>query len=324
MTNPTEYDNITAAISELNPFLQITATLSVNFRGDITVQTTMEAYSSIWQILSGYLNNYTLIHAEDIWSKLQYNYALSFDLVIDPEVLSDSSINYDIELVSAGDGSVLQDFRTEYLSSLIPGQIIASIMTASVSAIWMLDRENTTGLLKRMKLTKLSSPQYLGSILLAWSVIAILQGLFLLVVSAILGFFNFGINPLGWIFMLLAMVLLGIISATFALLIGSFANARIASPFMIMVFSTAHMFIGEYFFQVEPVFTFAGKNFSGLDFVFMRPAFLVMRNGMLLDSNAGIENIWFDFLLLFLWALVIFLLGAFIFSKYKLKYAEDK
>lgn len=146
----------------------------------------------------------------------------------------------------------------------------------------------------------------------------------MLTFAAILGFISFSLNPLVWLMMIATMALLGIISATLALIIGSFIQARVAAPILILVGSTLHMFVAEFFITIKPIFSFAGKNFSWLDVIPFRPAFLVMKNGIMLESFSEITGLLFDFLLLVIWTIVLFVIGAIIFNKYKLKYAEKE
>ena len=63
---------------------------------------------------------------------------------------------------------------------------------------------------------------------------------------------------------------------------------------------------------------------EGFDFVPFRPAFLILRNGMRLETLADLANMWFDLVLLIAWTVAIFALGAFLFNKFKLKYAEEE
>jgi hypothetical protein len=84
------------------------------------------------------------------------------------------------------------------------------------------------------------------------------------------------------------------------------------------------MFVAEYYVDISTAFTFAGKNFSWFDLIFLRPAFLVMKNSIMLENTAGAVNILFDLLLLFLWFVVIFIVGATLFNKFKLRYAEKE
>lgn len=320
---PAEWFGINESLYQITPYLESSANLVIKFHGDVTLQTTMQAYTSVWQIMSEFLSNYSVIHASSIWTELKTTYALSFDLNLTRQS-TNSTISSEVLLISAGTGDVVEDFQSEFYARLLPGQILQTILMSAVSAIWLLDAENKTGMLKRMKLTKLNSIQYLGGILLAWSIIALLQGIFMLIFAAILGFFNFAINPLAWVFMLLTMILLGLITATIALLVGSFIQARVAAPILILFASTIHMFVAEYYIDIRPAFTFAGKGFSWFDLIFLRPAFLVMKNSMLMESASGATNVLFDLLLLFIWAIVIFIAGAIIFNKFKLRYAEKE
>ncbi len=320
---PTEWFGINESLYQITPYLESSANLVIKFHGDVTLQTTMQAYTSIWQIMSEFLSNFTVIHANSIWSELKSTYALSFDLDLSQQS-NNNSISTEVLLISAGTGDVVEDFQSEFYAKLLPGQILQTILMSAVSAIWLLDAENKTGMLKRLKLTRLNSMQYLGGILLAWTVIALLQGIFMLLFAAILGFFSFAIHPLAWLFMLLSMMLLGIITATIALLLGSFIQARVAAPLMILFASTIHMFVAEYYIDIQPLFSFAGKNFSWFDLIFLRPAFLVMKNSMLMETANQATGVLFALLLLFIWAVIIFAVGSIVFSKYKLKYAEKE
>ncbi|MFW9851572.1 MAG: ABC transporter permease [Candidatus Thorarchaeota archaeon] len=321
---PAEFSGINASLAEIAPYIESSAELVVKFHGDVTLQTAMQAYTSTWQILSEFIVDYTTIHANSIWLELKSTHGLSFDLNITDQSASESSITTEVKLISAGTGDVVEDFQAEFFSRLLPGQIIQMITLSSISAIWVLDHEIRTGLLKRIKLTKLSSIQYFGGVLLAWAVIALLQGIFILVLSAILGFFSFAINPLAWLMMLVTMVILGLIAATLALLIGSFMEGRVATPILVLFGSTIQMFVAEYYIEVQTAFTFAGKNFSVLDFIFLRPAFLIMKNSMGLESAADVTYMLFDLLVLFLWFILIFAIGATLFNKFKLRYAEKE
>ncbi len=320
---PAEFSGINASLADIAPYIESSAELVVKFHGDVTLQTAMQAYTSTWQILSEFLVDYTIVHANSIWSELKSTHGLTFDLNITSQS-SDSTITTEVQLISAGTGDVIEDFQGEFFSRLLPGQIIQMIIMSSISAIWVLDQEIRSGLLKRMKLTKLTSIQYFGSVLLAWSIIALLQGIFILILSAILGFFSFAINPLAWLMMLVAMVMLGLIAATLALLLGSFMEGRVATPILVLFGSTIQMFVAEYYIEVQTAFTFAGKNFSVLDFIFLRPAFLIMKNSMGLESAADVTYMLFDLLVLFLWFVLFFAIGATLFNKFKLRYAEKE
>lgn len=321
---PAEFTAINASLVEIAPYIESSASLTIKFHGDITLQTTMQAYTSTWQILSEFLTNYTKIHAQAIWAELKSTHSMSFDLDLTSLASSNNTITTEVELISAGTGNVVDDFQKEFMSRLLPGQIIQMIALSAISAIWVLDQENRTGLLKRLKLTKLSSVQYIGSVLLAWSAIGLLQGIFILAISGILGFFNFGINAISWLMMIVTMLLLGLIAATIAILMGSFIEARIATPILVLFGSTIQMFVAEYYIEVKPAFSFAGKNFSWLDIIFLRPAFLIMRESILLESIAGASNMLFDLLMLFLWFAVFFIVGTALFTRFKLQYAEKE
>ncbi len=101
-------------------------------------------------------------------------------------------------------------------------------------------------------------------------------------------------------------------------------EGRVATPILVLFGSTIQMFVAEYYIEVQTAFTFAGKNFSALDFVFLRPAFLIMKKSMGLESAADVTYMLFDLLVLFLWFVLIFAIGATLFNKFKLRYAEKE
>lgn len=321
---PSEAPNITAAINLLEPYFNVSSELVIIFHGDITLETTMRAFSTLWRVIPIFIQNYTLTHAQMIWEQIDMQFDYSFKLEIDQEAVSESSIDYNITLYNPAKGGIIENFQKEFYAKLIPAQIVQSIAMASINAIWILEQEKEKGILKRLKLTKMSAAQYIGSILIAFMIIGLLQGIAFLLISAALGFFSFSVQPLVWLFILASMIGLGVMSATIAILVGSFMNARIATPILVLVSTTLAMFVGEYFLVPPTLFTFAGKNFTIYDIVPMRPAFLVMKNGFLLTAGKGIETIWFDMLLTILWCFVIFTAGVFFFNKYKLQYAEKE
>ncbi len=314
---------ISQAINKLTPFLSNTAELKVIFHGDISIESTMRAYSTIWKIISNFVANSTEQFSSIIWKQIKLEYSLPFDFNASTLDSGTQSISYNVSIVDSETGKIINDFRKQYMAKLLPGQIIQTILMSTISAIWIVDSENEKGIIKRLKLTKLSSFQYLGSIILAWSFIALLQGFFMISISALLGFFSFKVSFVVWLFMIMTLALLGIMSATIALFIGSFVRARAATPILVLVATTLTMFVGEYFFNVPISFTYANKNFTWLDIFPIRPAFLVMKNGLLMNT-ANVTSILFDFVLVILWTILIVALGVFFFSKYKLKYVEKE
>ncbi|UJG41394.1 MAG: ABC transporter permease [Candidatus Heimdallarchaeum aukensis] len=323
-TYASESANISAAINSLSSHLQGTANLSLLFYGDITIDTAMTSYSVLWQVINDYVQNTTLSYTEKIWKVIKNEFDLSFNFSSTSNDSSQNSITYSIIVVDSGTGELVTNFRKEYISNILPGQIIQSILMSSISVIWLTEMEERKEILKRLKLTKLTAGGYIGSIILAWGTIALLQGLFLITVSAVLGFFSFSVGPLAWLMTILTLVFLGFITATISLLVTSFIKPRTATPILVLSSTVLAMFVGEYFFQVKPAFTFAKKNFTWLDIFPVRPAFLVMKNALLLGKNGDITILLFDFALVVLWTILIFAISSFAFSKLKLKYIEKE
>ncbi|MHA1687627.1 MAG: ABC transporter permease [Candidatus Heimdallarchaeaceae archaeon] len=322
--HPLESQNISGGIALLEPYFNITADLTIIFHGDVTLEASMRAYTTIWKVITVFMQNYTLNHTKVIWQELDSRFNYSFELNLSEENVRENSIDYNISLYNPVKAGAVKDLQREYYSKLIPAQIIQTIMMSSINALWILEVENTTGILKRLKLTRLSATQYLGSILLAFMLIGLLQGIAFLIISAILGFFSFQVLPIVWIFLLGAMVGLGFISATIAILVGAFIHARIATPILVLLNSTLQMFIAEYFFTLPTLVHFAGKDFTWFDILPIRPPFLVMKNGLLLSPGQGVTSLLFDMFLTILWGILIFAIGVFFFNKYKLQYAEKE
>ncbi len=322
--HPEDALNISSAINELVKYLNPSVNLTLRFHGDVSISDTMSAYSACWKILPSFIDSLSYNMTLSYWTHLKEKYSFDFTLNLTDKTSAASDISMNVVLIKSDSLEVVKNFEKAFYTRLIPGQIIQAIILSATNAVWIIDLERKTGLLKRMKLTRMTSFQYMTSMLIAWAIISLLQGIFMIGISILLGFIAFPVNVMTWLILLLTFILLGIMTATIALFLGSFFNAKVLTPFLILGGVVLSLIAAEVYFTATPVFSFMGRPFTVLDLLPMRSPFLLIQKGLLQQEIYSWTDLLPDITLFLLWTLIILSLSVYFFNKYKLQYVEKE
>jgi len=312
-------DRYLRALLELSKFANITYQIKIEIIGDPTYSKAMQAYELTWK----YLVSFVFLEASEFTRTFMEYLMDKYNITIDYNT-SDSSVigqTFNVEFRRIGGQRGLKEsFLQMYYAILIPGQIIQSIMIASVSAIYMVGYEIKSGLLERLKLTKVKSSEYIGGTLLAWGIISLFQAAILLGIALGLGYIKVIGTPLHYILSLVILSLAGILTAAFSLIMVSFLRENIAGTIAMISLITISLFIAGYFPVPNPVLgIFLGREFTLLDLVPWRSAITALRKSLILVNIYEPVDVLPDLLLLALWTVAYAMISFIVFAYARLR-----
>lgn len=190
---------------------------------------------------------------------------------------------------------------------LVPGTMgYAVIYMGMMVALGLCDYRQA-GLLKRLQSTPASPYEYLGSLVAANMVIAVIQSLLVLLVAWLLGF-EAQVSVLGLGVVVLFMAVLAVTAVGFGLLTASIANNTGAASGISMIFIVPMMVFGT-FLAVFDAATYRIAHFTP-NFYATDALTLVFRGEPLASPQ-----IWNDFLILLAISIVLIVVGVELFRR---------
>jgi len=310
------------ALEELSRFANSTFSISLTIIGDPTYSKAMQLYEISWKYISSFVFQEARKFAKKYVKYLENEYNISIGLN-DTSLSIDIDESFNVQFRRIGGLSAKETFLQMYYSILVPGQMIQSIMIASVSAIYMIGYEINKQILQRLKLTNVTSAEYIGGTLIAWGIISLLLGVFLLAIAIAMHYVSAAWSLLDILIAILILVLSGIITAAYSLIFLSFTNEKVAGNFSLISLLTISLFIAGYFPVPNPVLgIFMGRTFTLFDLVPWRTAMTGLRKVLILTSIYQPIDVVPDLALLTLWTIIYSLASFITFDKLRLKKQE--
>ncbi|MBN1963171.1 MAG: ABC transporter permease [Anaerolineae bacterium] len=194
-----------------------------------------------------------------------------------------------------------------YFEYLVPGTMGYAVIYMGMMIALALAEYRQEGLLKRVGTTPTSPYVYLGSLLLANVLIAVLQGLIVLLVSVILGV-HVQIDVLGLVMVCIFLGVLAVTAVRLGLITATIAKSTGAVSGLSMLFIVPMMMFGT-FLAVFDENTRAIAHFT--------PNFYVTESLYLLFSGSGLSEgiIWQNLLILSIVSLVLVVIGIQLFKR---------
>lgn len=201
---------------------------------------------------------------------------------------------------------------------LAPGMIVFAILLLSTTVAAGLTREVDTGTLARLKLTKMTSFDFLFGGLLPWTLIATAQVLILFLVAIAIGFhWQGGLNSL--LLAILVGVLGGIASISLGMIIASFArNDRQAANLGTLISVPTSFLVGA-FFQLPQIVLVElnGYSFQVYDLLPWTHVLNALR--ATLTFGGGWSDISYQVFWTVILTFILFLVGLILFSRNRLQ-----
>ncbi len=303
------------ALAEVSEFTNLTYSIKIILIGDPTYSKAMQVYELSWKYLVSFVFNeaqsFAILYADYLSEK--YNITVS---ISNETVASNVERAFQVEFERIGGKEGLKEsFMRMYYAVLVPGQIIQSIMIAAISVIYMVQREIESGLMERIKLTKISSAEYIGGILLSWGIVALFQAILMLAAAIILGYVQVVGTILHYILAITILVMAGILTASFSLIMTSFVRGEAAGSIVMVILLTVSLMIAGYFPIPNPVIgKLFGREFTIMDIAPWRSAITGLRKSLMLANIYSPVEVLPDFLLLTMWTILYVVLSFVVFS----------
>jgi ABC-2 type transport system permease protein len=190
---------------------------------------------------------------------------------------------------------------------LLPGTMGYAVIYMGMMVAMALSSYREAGLLKRLQTTPTSSSEYLGSLIIAYMIIAVFQAFVVLLVARLLGF-----EPLGGVIgLLVAAVFLALLAVTavgLGLLTATVAKNSGAASGLSMIFIVPMMVFGT-FLAVFNEMTRAIARFT--------PNYYATDSMILIFNGASLSDpiIWQNLLILAIISLVVVVAGMQLFKR---------
>ncbi len=325
--NPGEAARIGPIIQELSQNASaLNTTIQLEFYGDAALASTHEGYTRIWKVLPQFLVTSLAEQLPVIWEHLQQKLNLqdvNLNMTADSITTSSRSTSFNISLIQAGTKGAIKNIQQEYFARLVPGQILQSVLMLSTGVVVFVGEEKRSGILRRLKLSRMTTTEYLMGNFLAWGIISMIQTVFFVAVASLFGTVPFEFRPLELLFVFSAVFLAGLFSASLAYIVGSYINYRAAIPLLTVVLITGSMLSFEYFFTIQdPLFTLFERSMTILDLAPWRAPFLVLKKGLMLPTLFTWEDLIIDMLLTIVWAVIFLGVAVIIFQRRIFRYQE--
>ncbi len=201
---------------------------------------------------------------------------------------------------------------------IAPGMMVFAILLLSTSVAAMLTKEVESGTLRRLKLSEMTSFDYLFGGLLPWSLVAGAQIIILLAVAIMFGFhWQGGFNSI--ILAAIIGVVGGVASISLGMIIASFAkNPPQASQLGTLIAVPVSFLVGA-FFQLPQVVigTFMGQPVQIYSILPWYQIATALRT--VLTNGGGWDSIVYNMAAALVLTAILFVLGVYLFSKSRLK-----
>jgi ABC-2 type transport system permease protein len=144
-------------------------------------------------------------------------------------------------------GSVTNDYYPvpgmNHFEYLLPGTMGYAIIYMGMMVALALSEYREAGLLKRLESTPTSPYEYLGSLIIAYAIIAVFQALVVLLVARILGYVPLG-GPVGLLLACLFLALLAVTAVGLGLLTATIAKSSGAASGLAVIYIVPMMMFG--------------------------------------------------------------------------------
>jgi len=199
---------------------------------------------------------------------------------------------------------------------LAPGMMVFAILLLATTVAAILTREVESGTLLRLKISKMRSFDLLFGGLIPWSLVAGAQVVILLVVAILLG-----LKWQGSVYSILLAIVIGIIagiaSISLAMIIASFAkNDRQAANLGTLIVVPTAFITGSFFPLPAEYVTFFGHTFQIYDILPWTHTLTALRSVLVYGSGWNVVSS--DVIISAVLALILFVIGVFLFSKTRL------
>lgn len=190
---------------------------------------------------------------------------------------------------------------------LVPGAMGFAIIYMGMMVALGLNEYREAGLLRRLQTTPTSPLEYMGSLIIANSLIAVFQGLVVLLFAVLLGFRPQG-GFLGWVITALFLALLGITAVGLALITATVAKNSGAASGLSMIFILPMMMFGTWL---------AAFSEMTMNIARFTPNHYVTESLTRIYHGASLNDgiVWKNFLILTLISLVIVVAGVQLFKR---------
>jgi ABC-2 type transport system permease protein len=199
---------------------------------------------------------------------------------------------------------------------LAPGMMVFAILLLATTVAAILTREVESGTLLRLKISKMRSFDLLFGGLIPWSLVAGAQVVILLVVAILLG-----LKWQGSVYSIFLAIVIGIIagiaSISLAMIIASFAkNDRQAANLGTLIVVPTAFITGSFFPLPAEYVTFFGHTFQIYDILPWTHTLTALRSVLVYGSGWNVVSS--DVNISAVLALILFVIGVFLFSKTRL------
>ncbi len=193
-------------------------------------------------------------------------------------------------------------------------------MIGAIAVVTLVGYDIDHKILTRLRLTRLSSPEYIGGILITWSFVALFQSGILIAIAYALGFLRVIGTALHISLAVIALAIAGILTAAIGLIIISFTSER-ASMHIIMIFLIPlSLFVAGYFPVPNPVvLSVGGYTLTLLDLLPWRAAVVAVKKSLMLPNIYSPAEVIPDIIVLIAWTLLYSVISFIAFSSSRLK-----
>lgn len=201
---------------------------------------------------------------------------------------------------------------------IAPGIIVFAILMLAINVATVLTREVESGTLKRLKLSKMTSFDFLFGGLLPWSLVAAAQVLILLAVAVGIGFhWQGGINSI--VMAVIIGIIGGIASISLGMIIAAFAKNPPQASQLGTLIAVPMTFIVGAFLQLPQVIigNFMGQQVQIYDILPWTHIVNALRSVLIYGS--GWNAIAYQVSMAVVLTVILFVIGVFLFSRNRLR-----
>jgi len=208
-------------------------------------------------------------------------------------------------------GSVTNDYYPvpgmNHFEYLLPGTMGYAIIYMGMMVALALSEYREAGLLKRLESTPTSPYEYLGSLIIAYAIIAVFQALVVLLVARILGYVPLG-GPVGLLLACVFLALLAVTAVGLGLLTATVAKSSGAASGLAVIYIVPMMMFGA---------LLAVFNDTTRTIAHFTPNFYVSDSLSIIFQQDSVSDaaIWQNLLILALITLVIVVAGIQLFKR---------
>ena len=201
---------------------------------------------------------------------------------------------------------------------LAPGMIVFAILMLSTSVATILTREVDSGTLRRLKLSKMTSFDFLFGGIIPWSIVAAAQVVILLTVAIAIGFhWQGGINSI--ILAVIIGIIGGIASISLGMIIAAFAKNPPQAGQLGTLIAVPLTFLVGAFFQLPQltIGNFMGQQVQVYDFLPWYQVLTALRH--VLTYGESLNSVAYNLGIAIILSAILFVIGVILFSRTRLR-----